>query len=187
MSLPEVLEAVKHRLATANSWVEDRVVSLTFEEDGRPPLHLTSFQDFHVGVAGIGLSPGEYNETNPGLHEVVDFECVVSKKITYEPKAQLNRVAYERTKSLYAIARLCTLTIHDNWTLVGEINTLLGISSSVWGFITTPKWQGTDARPMVKGPDWLGVEQGTNGYECLVVKVRFGRLERVQCATKTVT
>jgi len=182
MSLPELLNATKQHLCIVNgaAWEEDKNVFLSF--DGKVPLKSVGFRDFAVGIGCASWEPGDTNETNPGLHEILGIQCTITKKITNLPVSSLNDVTYDVIRGVYAIARKVMLAVHDSWTLLGYANAHLAGDS----FITTPKWRYTSPQPRLEGPEWLYAEgQGNAGSTCLVVDVKFGGVERIQCSTQT--
>lgn len=182
MSLPKLLEAVKDRLVTVYpTWIEGRLLEIC--SDGRPPIQLSGFKDFFVGITGTEWQPGDLNETNPGLHEVLGFQVVVSKKITFVPNAKLSDATWHATRGIYVIVRQVVLAINNSYEILTLLNT--GLSGSP--YLSSPKWQGSDPEPEEKGPDWLGVTgDANNAPDCLVVRSRFGGVDRIQCATSTI-
>ncbi len=179
MSLPELLTAVKSRLATlyTPTWVADRNVCIT--NDGQPEIHLAGFPDFFIGIAATKWGPGETNDDNPGLHEIIDFQVVVTKKISYLPNASFDKATYDATVGIYKIVRQVVLGVNNSYAIL----TLANAAVSGRDFITTPKWKGSDPQPELVGPEWLGVTNPKDaGKHCLVVRSRFGGVERMQCS-----
>lgn len=182
MSLPELLNATKQHLCIYNGtgWVEDQNVALSF--DGRPPLKSVGFRDFFVGIGCASWEPGDTNETNPGLHEMLGMQVTITKKINSLPVSTINDVIYDVVRGVYAIARKVMLACHDSWTLLSYANAHLAGNT----FISTPKWRYTSIQPRLEGPEWLYAEgQGNSNSQCLVVEVKFGGVERIQCSTQT--
>ena len=182
MSVPSLLTAVKARLVTALTWVEFRDVSI--EIDGQPPPVATGFKNTYAAIHLTRWSPGEYNEDNPGLHELIDFDITVTKKIAPIPRSHFREGAYEAIRGLYTVCRQVMLNVHGSNTIMAAANTLL---SGTDEFIRPPYWRGTDAEPQLRSGEWLHAETEKDfNNVCLTAAVHFGGAERIQCAARTV-
>jgi hypothetical protein len=182
MSAPELLTAVKNRLVAAYTWVEFRDVSI--EVDGQPPPLASGFKSFYVAIHLTRWQPGDYNEDNPGLHEIIDFDCTVSRKIAPIPRNHFREAIFENIRGLYVVCRQVMLAVHGSTTIMAAANTLL---SGTDEFIRPPYWRGTDAQPQLRNGEWLHAETEKEfNNVCMTAAVHFGGAERIQCDQRTV-
>jgi hypothetical protein len=80
MSVEILLPAVAAQLATALGLENGKTVDI--QPFGQPTPKQSSFVDLFVGIDLSQWEPGQYNDANPGLHEVLGFDVVISKKVT---------------------------------------------------------------------------------------------------------
>lgn len=183
MSLAEVLFAAQTTIiayfqANGESSANDRIISV--QPFGQPPPALSGFKDYFIGIDCNDYSPGDTNETNEGLHEVLGFQVVVSRKITHSPKSEYQAFTYDQLKGVYSIARKVMLACNGSQDLLSFANQHLEGDK----FFIAPHWRGTSTRPELKGADWLNVAEDSFRGCVLVVTVNFGGMERIQCASR---
>lgn len=171
--------------------------------DGRPTIIDAGFQDYFISPCVVEQMAGDTNNTNDGLHEIINFEVVITRKLSHVSISKLADKTitlddiltdpYQEVSTIQSIARYIQIYLHNNSDVLSEINYILSTNTSPTGpydtatyqpFFVAPKWRST-SRVEFKGPEWILGLKAQENREALygVIRVQFGGLERIQCTT----
>lgn len=178
---------------SGGAWTPSFVSSV--HHQGRPTAAQAGFQDFFISSRLTGYRGGDTNETNDGLHEVFDFEIVLTRKISHVPAHLVRNKIINvldgmdpvKPDTLYHMARSLQILFHNSAYFMRHVNNNNVTTPPLLTggfFFRPPDWKSTSPEPEIRGADWcdgLSSKEG-NGLSFAVVRINFTGMERIQCS-----
>lgn len=172
MSMRALLLAVRDRLrASAPGGLAYESAQCEVGFDGMP--HPRAGQVF------VAVHPGSVsNEADTHLAERYTVYVTLTMRAGHLPQdregSQLMALA---STGLYARAEAIRTLLHMNEAVRSDANTTIGVGDN--GFTETIRYQSMDS-PQLKGPDWFGAEDPSDGPVGLAIQLTFGGAMRYQ-------